>query len=65
MLVNNAGLGGALTLLDSDVDQMTSLIALNVTALTRLTYATVPQFVARGAGTIVNIASPSTTMGMS
>jgi short-subunit dehydrogenase len=57
LLVNNAGLGGALKLLDSDVDQMTSLIALNVTALTRLTYAIVPQFVARGAGTVVNIAS--------
>lgn len=57
MLVNNAGLGGALTLLESDVDQMTSLISLNVTALTRLTYAVVPQFVARGAGTIINIAS--------
>ncbi|PSJ62797.1 SDR family NAD(P)-dependent oxidoreductase [Pseudaminobacter soli (ex Li et al. 2025)] len=57
LLVNNAGLGGALKLLDSDVDQMTSLIALNVTALTRLTYAIVPQFVARGTGTIINIAS--------
>lgn len=39
MLVNNAGLGGTDSLLDSDVDAMTSLIALNVTALTRLTYA--------------------------
>ncbi|QEL22268.1 SDR family oxidoreductase [Bosea sp. F3-2] len=57
LLVNNAGLGGVLTLLDSDVDEMTSLISLNVTALTRLTYAIVPQFVARGAGTIINIAS--------
>ena len=57
LLVNNAGLGGALKLLDSDVDQMTSLILLNVTALTRLTYAIVPGFVARGAGTIINIAS--------
>lgn len=57
MLVNNAGLGGTATLVDSDVDQMTSLIALNVTALTRLTYAVVPQFIARGIGTIVNIAS--------
>lgn len=57
LLVNNAGLGGALTLLESDIDQMTSLIALNVTALTRLTYAVVPQFVARGAGAIINIAS--------
>jgi short-subunit dehydrogenase len=57
LLVNNAGLGGALRLVDSDVDRMTSLIALNVTALTRLTYAIVPQFIARNAGTIVNIAS--------
>jgi uncharacterized protein len=57
MLVNNAGLGGALKLLESDADQMTAMIALNVTALTRLTYAVVPQFVARGTGTIVNIGS--------
>jgi short-subunit dehydrogenase len=57
LLVNNAGLGGALKLLDSDVEQMTSLISLNVTALTRLSYAIVPQFVLRGGGTIINIAS--------
>ena len=57
MLVNNAGLGGTAKLVDADVDQMTSLIALNVTALTRLTYAIVPQFVERGAGTVINIAS--------
>jgi len=57
LLVNNAGLGGALTPPESDVDQMTAMIALNVTALTRLTYAIVPRFVARRAGTIVNIAS--------
>ncbi|MGO4339522.1 SDR family NAD(P)-dependent oxidoreductase [Labrys sp. KB_33_2] len=57
LLVNNAGLGGALKLVNSDVDQMTSLISLNVTALTRLTYAVVPQFIARGTGTIINIAS--------
>ena len=57
LLVNNAGLGGALTLVDSDVDQMTAMIALNVTALTRLTYAVVPQFVARGSGRIINIGS--------
>jgi hypothetical protein len=57
LLVNNAGLGGALTLLDSDVDQMSAMIALNVTALTRLTYAVVPHFVESGAGTIINIGS--------
>ena len=57
VLVNNAGLGGALKLVDSDVDAMTSMISLNVTALTRLTYAIVPKFIARRAGTIINIAS--------
>jgi short-subunit dehydrogenase len=57
MLVNNAGIGGAAPLLGSEVDKMEDMIELNVTALTRLTYAAAPQFVARGNGTIVNIAS--------
>jgi short-subunit dehydrogenase len=57
MLVNNAGFGGTAPLLDSSVDKMEEMITLNVTALTRLTYAAVPGFVARGAGAIVNIAS--------
>jgi len=57
MLVNNAGVGGASPLLASDVDAMDRMIRLNVLALTRLTYAAVPAFVARGGGTIINIAS--------
>jgi len=57
LLVNNAGVGGAGPLLSSDVDKMDDMIQLNVRALTRLTYAAAPGFVARGAGTIVNIAS--------
>lgn len=57
LLLNNAGLGGTGTLLDSDVDAMSRMISLNVDALMRLTYAVVPQFVARGTGTIINIAS--------
>jgi NADP-dependent 3-hydroxy acid dehydrogenase YdfG len=36
---------------------MDEMIRLNVGALTRLTYAAAPGFVARGGGTIVNIAS--------
>jgi short-subunit dehydrogenase len=36
---------------------MKRMIALNVEALTRLTYASMPSFVNRGAGTIINIAS--------
>jgi short-subunit dehydrogenase len=57
MLVNNAGIGGAAPLLASDVDAMDRMIRLNVLALTRLTYAAAPAFVARGSGTIINIAS--------
>ncbi len=57
MLVNNAGVGAAAPLLVSDVSKMSDMIALNVGAVTRLTYAVVPGFVARGTGTIVNIAS--------
>jgi uncharacterized protein len=57
LLINNAGIGSAAPLLQADVDTMESMIALNVTALTRLTYAAAPAFVARGAGTIVNISS--------
>lgn len=57
MLVNNAGVGGTAPLLAADVDKMQEMIELNVTALTRLTYAAVPGFVARGGGSIINIAS--------
>jgi uncharacterized protein len=57
MLVNNAGVGALKPLLESDADAMEEMIDLNVTALTRLTYAAVPAFVARGGGTIINIAS--------
>jgi len=57
MLVNNAGFGAAAPLLASDVDKMEEMIALNVSVLTRLTYAAVPGFVERGTGTLVNIAS--------
>lgn len=57
MLVNNAGIGAAATLLGSEVDKMSQMIALNVGAITRLTYAAAPAFVARGVGTIINVAS--------
>ncbi|MGJ7609403.1 MULTISPECIES: SDR family NAD(P)-dependent oxidoreductase [unclassified Variovorax] len=57
LLVNNAGVGATAPLLASDIDKMEEMIALNVNVLTRLTYAAVPGFVARGAGTLVNIAS--------
>ncbi len=57
MLVNNAGVASRAPLLGADVDEMEAMITLNVTALTRLTYAVAPAFVARSTGTIINIAS--------
>ena len=57
LLVNNAGVGAVAPLLEADVGKMDEMIALNVSALTRLTYAAVPGFVERGHGTLINIGS--------
>src|SRR5271165_5394025 len=57
LLLNNAGAASVAPLLNADVRKMDEIIALNVLALTRLTYAAAPAFVARGQGTIINIAS--------
>lgn len=57
MLVNNAGLGATAKLVDSDPQALDDMINLNVLALTRLSRAVAPAMVARGKGTIVNIAS--------
>jgi short-subunit dehydrogenase len=57
VLVNNAGVASIAPLVDADAAKMDEIVALNVRAVTRLTYAVAPSFVARGAGTIINIAS--------
>jgi short-subunit dehydrogenase len=62
MLVNNAGIGSITPLLNTEVEKTDEMIALNITAVTRLTYAAAPAFVARAGGTIINIAS---TVGIS
>ena len=56
-LVNNAGIGSAGKLLDANIDDLESMIYLNVTALTRLALAAVPAFVERKNGLLINIAS--------
>lgn len=57
VLVNNAGIGATAPLVESDISRMDEMISLNVGALTHLTYAVAPGFVARGDGAIINIAS--------
>ncbi|RVT98729.1 SDR family oxidoreductase [Rhodovarius crocodyli] len=57
VLVNNAGMGAAGTLEQTDPARLDAIVALNVTALMRLTRALVPGMRARGKGRVVNIAS--------
>lgn len=57
LLLNNAGAASVAPLLNADVQVMDQIIAVNILALTRLTYAAAPAFAARGHGTIINIAS--------
>jgi short-subunit dehydrogenase len=57
LLVNNAGWAQFGSLAEVSVEDSISQIALNVTALTRLTQAVLPGFKARNEGTIINIGS--------
>lgn len=57
LLVNNAGVALNGTLTTASADEVTRLIALNVTAPTLLAQAAGVAFAARGAGAIVNISS--------
>src|ERR1700680_5218802 len=52
MLVNNGGIGAATALLTTDISVMEKIIALNVTALTRLVEAAARAFSDRGEGII-------------
>jgi short-subunit dehydrogenase len=57
VLVNNAGIARLGPVADAPPQDSLSQIALNITALTRLTHAVLPAFKARNDGVIINIAS--------
>jgi short-subunit dehydrogenase len=57
VLVNNAGVAAPTELLDAEAESLEAMIDLNATVPFRLSYATVPAFLMRGGGTIINIAS--------
>lgn len=57
VLVNNAGVGLAGPFADCDPSKLEALITLNITAVSRLMRAVLPEMVARGRGGILNIAS--------
>ncbi|AHB47337.1 short-chain dehydrogenase [Hyphomicrobium nitrativorans NL23] len=57
VLVNNAGIGLAGPFAENAPEEIDRLVALNVTALTRLTRHALPAMVARGRGGVLNVAS--------
>lgn len=57
ILVNNAGTAVGGSFVDQSVDDMTKLVALNATALVRLSSAIAPRLAKAGEGAIVNIGS--------
>ncbi|MBM7342130.1 SDR family NAD(P)-dependent oxidoreductase [Pantoea coffeiphila] len=57
ILINNAGIAQSGGFAGQTADSIQRLIALNVTALTRLANAVTPRFVQAGEGAIVNISS--------
>lgn len=57
ILINNAGIAQSGNFIDQTPDSIEQLIALNTTALTRLSCAVAPRFAQAGEGSIVNISS--------
>ena len=57
MLVNNAGIAVAGSLVGADPDRLEAMIQLNVVAPTRLAAAVAQRFAAAGGGTLINVAS--------
>lgn len=56
-LINNAGFGLGGDVQEADPERLTSMIDLNIRALTELTRAVLPGMLARGGGEILNVAS--------
>lgn len=57
LLVNDAGFGAYGTVAESDPDRSTTMIDVNVGALTRLTHAVLPQLLERQVGGVINVGS--------
>ena len=57
ILINNAGMAQSGGILQQNAETIERLIALNITALTRLSSAVAPRFAQSGSGAIVNLGS--------
>ena len=61
-LINNAGIAGEQSFVETAPAYLTGMIDLNILAVTRLSRAIAPRLSARGAGTLVNITSVTALM---
>jgi len=61
-LINNAGIAGEQSFVETDPAYLTGMIDLNVLAVTRLSSAIAPRLAEKGAGAIINITSVTALM---
>jgi len=57
ILVNNAGLGKFESVIEQDIESITSMLHVNITSFTLLTRLLVPRMLLRGWGKVLNVAS--------
>ncbi|HUO48952.1 MAG TPA: SDR family NAD(P)-dependent oxidoreductase [Acidimicrobiales bacterium] len=63
-LINNAGVGKRKLVLDTTPDDLDTVMTVNFLAPVRMNLAVLPRMIARGSGTIVNVASPGGRFGI-
>lgn len=56
-LINNAGLGDLGTFAESDIHRVHSMLAVNISALTRLTHRLLPSMIANRRGAVLHVSS--------
>lgn len=61
-LINNAGIAGEQSFVETQPAYLTGMIDLNIVAVTRLSRAIAPRLSAQGAGTLINITSVTALM---
>ena len=64
ILVNNAGIGGVGTILDTSGEDMDRMYDVNVRGIFNVTRAFLPAMLARGAGSVINMASVGGMVGI-
>lgn len=64
ILINNAGASWTSDFMNLTAKKVDELLTLNVTAMTKLSHAIIPQMMARGCGRVLNIASMSSAISI-